>query len=163
MTTDRTTLKKKSVQSYSDFLESFADKLNILPHHSFIVRQHSYFSKELKLPVKTQETAVLYDFSVYCSIMQVDVQDFHGNNAYAAFRLWLIHKIMTQHINCVVISDCFKHNTVIVQLFQRKSCSFLSGKLKDLTKNYRFSHGAALQYKKRKYIINLCYHIGDSV
>jgi hypothetical protein len=35
MSTDRSTLET-SVQSYSDFLESIADKLNILPHQSFI-------------------------------------------------------------------------------------------------------------------------------
>jgi hypothetical protein len=61
-----------------------------------------------------------------------------------------------------VLSECLRHNTVPVHLFQRKSCSFLSGILKDLTKNYSFSGGAALWYKKRKYIINLCYHKGDS-
>jgi hypothetical protein len=32
---------------------------------------------------------------------------------------------------------------------------------KNLTKIYSFSDGAALQYKNRKYIINLCYHKDD--
>jgi hypothetical protein len=45
-----------------------------------------------------------------------------------------------------------------VHLFQSKPRSFLSGKLKDLTKIYYFFYGAALQYKNRKNFINLCYH-----
>jgi hypothetical protein len=43
-------------------------------------------------------------------------------------------------------------------LFQSKLCSFLSGKLKDLTKTYCFSDGAASQYKNWKNFINVCYH-----
>jgi hypothetical protein len=60
----------------------------------------------------------------------------------------------------VVISDCLKHGTVGVHLFQSKLCSFFSCKLKHLTKIYYFSDGAALQYKNWKNCINLCYHYG---
>jgi hypothetical protein len=56
---------------------------------------------------------------------------------------------MTEHISYVVISDCLKHDTAAVHLFQGKLCSFLSD-------------GAALQYKCRKYLINICYK-DDSV
>jgi hypothetical protein len=54
-----------------------------------------------------------------------------------------------------------KHGTVGVHLFQSKLCSFVSGKLEDLTKIYCFSDGIALQYKNRKNFINLCYHKND--
>jgi hypothetical protein len=39
-------------------------------------------------------------------------------------------------------------------------CSFLSGKLKDLT-IYYFFDGAALQYENRKNFFNLCCHKDD--
>jgi hypothetical protein len=66
-----------------------------------------------------------------------------------------------QHISFVVISDCLKHDTIALHLFQSKLSTFLSGKLKDLTKIYYFSDGAALQFKNRKNFINLCYHEDD--
>jgi hypothetical protein len=68
---------------------------------------------------------------------------------------------MTEHISFVVISDCLKHDTVTVHLFQSKLCTFLSGELKDLTKIYYFSDGATSQHKNRKNFINLCYHKDD--
>jgi hypothetical protein len=64
---------------------------------------------------------------------------------------------MTNHISLVVISNCLKHKTVAVNLFQSKLCTFLLGKVKDLTKIYYllFTSGAASQYKNRKHFINL--------
>jgi hypothetical protein len=40
MTTDRSTMER-TVQSCSDFLEPFAEKLNFLLRHSFIAQQQS--------------------------------------------------------------------------------------------------------------------------
>jgi hypothetical protein len=57
---------------------------------------------------------------------------------------------MTEHISFVVMSDCLKHETIVVHLFQSKLCSFISGKLQDLTKIYCVSDGAALQLKTGK-------------
>jgi hypothetical protein len=48
-----------------------------------------------------------------------------------------------------------------VYVFQNKLYSFLSNKLKDLTKLYYFFDGASLQYKTRKNFINLCYNGDD--
>jgi hypothetical protein len=48
-----------------------------------------------------------------------------------------------------------------VHLFQSKLCSFLSIKLKDLTKIYYFSDAAASQYIIRKNFINLYRHKAD--
>jgi hypothetical protein len=45
---------------------------------------------------------------------------------------------MTVHISFVVISDCLKHDTIAMHLFQSKLCGCRSGKLKDLTKIYYF-------------------------
>jgi hypothetical protein len=68
---------------------------------------------------------------------------------------------ITEHISFVVTSDCLKHDTVAVHLFQSKLCSFLSGKLKNLTKIYYLFDGAASHYRSRKNFINLYYHTDD--
>jgi hypothetical protein len=49
-----------------------------------------------------------------------------------------------------------------LQLFiSKQAMCFLSGKLKDWTKIYYFSDGAASEYKNSKNFINLCYHKDD--
>jgi hypothetical protein len=56
---------------------------------------------------------------------------------------------MTKQVGLLVISDCLKRDTVAAHLFQSKLCSFILGKLKDLTKIHYFSGGAASQHKNR--------------
>jgi hypothetical protein len=89
------------------------------------------------------EVAIICDFSEKCSIIQDEVQGFLWNNAQAIFRLFAAYYLqheMTVQID-FVISDCLKHYTVGVHLFQSKLCIFLFGKLKDLAKIYNFSVG----------------------
>jgi hypothetical protein len=64
---------------------------------------------------------------------------------------------MRVHISFLLNNDCLKHNTVAVHLFQSKLCSFLPGKLKDLTKIYCSSDGAASRCKNGLNFINFCY------
>jgi hypothetical protein len=74
-------------------------------------------------------------------IIQGEVQGFHWNNTQAThqpFVAYYSQNEMTEHISFVVTSDCSKHDTLTVHLFQSKLCTFLSGKLKDLTKIYYF-------------------------
>jgi hypothetical protein len=116
------------------------------------------------LKLKTGEIAVICDFSEHYSIMQDEVQGFHWNNAQAIlhpFEAYYSQNEMTKHISFVVIPYCLKHDTVAVHLFQSKLCSFISGKLKDLTKIYCFPVGATLQYKNKKNLINLSCHKDD--
>ena len=60
------------------------------------------------------------------------------------------------------ISDCMKHDTVSVHLFQRNLVRFLKDRF-DATpsKMIYFSDGAASQYKNRKNFSNLCHHVED--
>jgi hypothetical protein len=82
MTADRPSLKT-TVQSCSNFLKSFDEKLIILLHHSFIAQQQSSFCEELKLKLKTGEISVICDFPKnYCI-----VQDFHWSNAPSIYGL----------------------------------------------------------------------------
>ena len=63
------------------------------------------------------------------------------------FICYIKNETNVDHINFVVISDCLKHDTVPVHLFQRK----LITKLKEISnsdikkKNIYFSDGAASQ------------------
>jgi hypothetical protein len=78
---------------------------------------------------------------------------FHWNNAQATihpFMAYYSQNKMIEHISFVVTSDCLKYDIVAVHLFHSKLCSFLSGKLKDLTRIYYFSDGVASQNKTGK-------------
>jgi hypothetical protein len=66
------------------------------------------------------------------SIIQDEVQGLHWNNAQATrepFVAYYSQSEVTEHVSFVVISDCLKHDTVAVHLFQSKLHSFLCGKL----------------------------------
>jgi hypothetical protein len=81
MVSVRSTLET-TVQSCSDFLKSFAEKLNILICHSFIARQQSRFNKELKLKLKTVQIDVICDFlKTTPSSHKMKLQGFCWNNA----------------------------------------------------------------------------------
>jgi len=162
MYTDRSTLEIV-VKSSSEFLESFSEKLTNLLKHSFIARKQSDFYKELKLKLRFNEIAVICDFSEnYSFVIQDEVQSFHWNNVQATLHPFVIYYSKDnniEHTSFVVISDCLKHDTVAVHLFQRKLIRFLSSSMfKNITKIYYFSDGAASQYKNKKFFINLCYH-----
>jgi hypothetical protein len=66
---------------------------------------------------------------------------------------------MTEQISFIVISYCLKHDTVATHLFQWKLCSFLSGKLKGLTKICHFF--VVLPRSIKTGNISLCCHKDD--
>jgi hypothetical protein len=116
--------------TYRQRMTTDRSTLNFL-HHSFITQQQSRFYNELKLKLKTGETAIC-DFSENYSITQDEVQEFHWNNALATlhpFVAYYSQNEMTEHISFVIIiSDCLKHDTV--HFIQSKLYSFRPGKLK---------------------------------
>lgn len=66
-----------------------------------------------------------------------------------------------QFFDFVAISDCLKHDTIAVHLFQRGLIKFIIKTLDSLSKIIYFSDGASAQYKNKKNFINLCYHRDD--
>jgi ABC-type uncharacterized transport system ATPase subunit len=126
VTTDSSTLET-TVQSCSDFFETFAEKLNILLRYSFVAQEQSCFHKDLKLKLKTGEIAVICGFSENYSIIHDEIQGFHWNIAQATLHssVAYLQNEMTEHITFVVTSDCIKHGIVAVHLFQIKLCSSL--------------------------------------
>ena len=66
---------------------------------------------------------------------------------------------MLEHINIVVISNCLKHYTVAVHLFQKNFVKLLKNKINfDIKKPIYFSNGAASHHKNYKNFINLGNH-----
>lgn len=63
-----------------------------------------------------------------------------------------------QHINYVIISDCFKHDSVSVYLFITKLVKFLENKFQVITKLFYFTDGCAGQYKNWKNFLNVYFH-----
>ena len=67
-----------------------------------------------------------------------------------------------KHKSFVFVSECLKHDTVLVHAFQRKLVICLKTEfIPNLKKMFYFSDGCAAQYKNRKSFANLCNHHED--
>ena len=157
-----------SLETVSDFAESFCEKLEALRSHSFIASQQSKFFDETKSSLKPGEVVVCADFSEnYAFVLQDAAQGFHWNNAQATLHPFVIYYRESdipeiRHLNFVIISNCMNHDTIAVHLFQRKLILFLKHALSSFpVKITYFSDGAASQYKNRKNFVNLCCHKND--
>ena len=160
---DRSRLETFSMPS-DEFVELLCDKLKLLSPHSFIASQQSSFYKDCKSALQPGELVVTADFSEnYAFVLQDAAQGFHWNNLQATihpFVCYYSESWKACHLSFVVISDCLHHDTVAVNLFQKKLIAHLKQKL-IVNKIIYFSDGAAPQYKNRKNLINLCYHESD--
>ena len=137
-----------------------------LLRHDFIAKQQSNDQTDIKDNLQIGEFLVLLDFAEnYAFVLQDAAQGFHWNNAQATIHPFVCYyrsDDTLKHISYVVISDCMKHDTVSVHLFQRNLVRFLKDRF-DATpsKMIYFSDGAASQYKNRKNFSNLCHHVED--
>lgn len=159
--TDKTTLESLE-KSTDEFINVLISKLGALKKHSFIARQQRNFYEETKINLKQGEFLVTLDFAEnYAFVIQDEVPGFHWDNNQAT-----VHPFVVYHRNgdiekCdsfVVISDCLKHDTVAVHLFQKQFINFLKQKYNKVEKIVYFSDGASSQYKNRKNFSNLCHH-----
>ena len=163
---DRTTLEE-IIKPSNEFIEAFINALRKLREHDFITKEQSNFFSAKKSSLKEQEVLVTCDFSEnYAFILQDAPQGFHWNNAQATlhpFVCYYMDSNTLKHVNVVVISDCLKHDTVAVHLFQRKLINFLKSYFSQplITHMIYFSDGAVSQYKNFKNFTNLCFHEED--
>ena len=154
VSTDRSTLET-IVKKTDDFVDDLCDKLANLLRHDFIAKQQSNYQTDVKDNLQIGEFLVLLDFAEnYAFVLQDAAQGFHWNNAQATIHPFVCYyrsDDTLKHISYVVISDCMKHDTVSVHLFQRNLVRFLKDRF-DATpsKMIYFSDGAASQYKNRK-------------
>lgn len=161
---DRTTLEiiTKSSDNYIDYL---CEKLEKLLTHLFIAKQQSTYQNERKETLEEGEFLVICDFSEnYSFVLQDAAQGFHWNNAQATLHPFVAYykdhgTDTVEHVSYTIISDCLRHDTVAVHLFQKKLIHFLFDKFGKLPQKLIYcSDGAASQYKNRKNFINICFH-----
>lgn len=164
VTVDRTSLE--TLQSSTvEFLDKFSDKLRRLLTHSYIAKEQSNFLNTKKKELQRGECVVICDFAEnYAFVLQDAIQGVHWNNDQVTIHpiaIYYKENGKEQFINYIAISDCLKHDTIAVHLFQRGLITFLKKNMGDLTKIYYFSDGASAQYKNKKNFINLCFHEDD--
>ena len=66
-----------------------------------------------------------------------------------------------QSLSYIVISDCLVHDVISVHLFLKRLLNFLTVQIQGLKKVYYFTDGASSQYKNRKNLVNLAFHMND--
>jgi hypothetical protein len=83
------------------------------------------FLKELKCNLQSGEFVVLCDFAEnYSFVLRDKAQWFHWNNAQVTIHPFVIYfkksdALNTEHQNLVLISDCLKHDSILVHTFQQ--------------------------------------------
>ena len=111
------------------------------------------------------EFLVTADFAKnYAFVVQEAAQAFHWNNNQATlFPLVIYYKAGSELACCrfVGISDCLKHDTIAVYMFQEVLIEYLKNKFTQVTKIYCFSDRAPQQFKIKKAFANLCCHRDD--
>ncbi|XP_044577453.1 uncharacterized protein LOC123260425 [Cotesia glomerata] len=150
---------------FEDFIETLVTQLDKLLKHDFIAKTQSRFFSDTKLNLKSGEFAVVFDFAEnYAFVVQEAAQGFHWNNDQATIFPMVIYyneNDTIKHLSFVGISDCLKHDTVLIYLFQEQLIAFLKKKFAVINTIFYFSDGAPQQFKNNKAFTNLCYHYAD--
>ncbi|KAG8233177.1 hypothetical protein J437_LFUL008940 [Ladona fulva] len=162
---DRTTLEifQKVVP---EFIDDFLFKVTSLKNHGFIAQQQQLFFREMKNSVTEGEYVVVCDFSEnYAFVVQDEAPGFYWINNQAIVHPFVIYGIQEGKVTCksfVCISECVKHDTVAVHLFQNSLINFLTSSDKVIVRKIiYFSDGAPTRYKNLKNVINICHHEED--
>jgi len=165
ITSERTSLQTL-ISSVDEYLESLSSGLNKLLLHSFLVNKQREFMNNKKIKLMKNECIVICDFSEnYAFVIQNSVQGIHWNNDQATIHPFSIYykddKDELKIKSFVSMSECLRHDTVAVHLFQRQLIKFIKTHLKYINKIIYFSDGASGQYKNKKNFINLTHHLED--
>jgi hypothetical protein len=127
------------------------------------------FLKELKCNVQSGEFVVLCNFAEnYSFVLHNEAHGFYRNNAQSNIRPFVIYfkksdALNTEHENLVMISDCLKHDSIVVYSFQQHVMKFIENTFESPLKKkiVYFSGGSAAQYKNRKKLQNITCHNED--
>src|SRR5215469_9240319 len=145
------------------FIQAFIDSLLKLRQHNQRTVQF-FFTKE-EFFKRARDFGYWRFLRNFSFILQDAAQGFHWNNAQVTLHPFVCYYMdgkTLKHINVVVISDCLKHDTVAIHLFQRKLINFLRALLPQPIRHMtNFSDGAISQYKNFKNFTNLCLHEED--
>lgn len=164
VTVDRATLETMQ-NSVEDFLDKLSSSLTKLLTHDFLVKQQSQYFKSVKENILDEECIVTGDFSEnYAFIFQDAIQGVHWNNNQATLHPFVIYYKQgsdLKHQSFAAISDCLKHDTIAVHLFQCQLIKEIRNVKPNIKKIIYFTDGAAAQYKNKKNFINLTHHHED--
>ncbi|KYM95059.1 hypothetical protein ALC62_14305, partial [Cyphomyrmex costatus] len=133
--------------------------------HSYIAKQQSNFLIQKENELQPGECIVICDFAEnYAFVLQDAIQGIHWNNDQVTihpFAIYYKENGKKHFVNFVAISDCLKHDTIAVHLFQRDLIAFLQEKFDNLNEIFYFSDGSGAQHKNKKNFVNLYYHKRD--
>lgn len=165
VTTERTSLQTL-ISNVDEFLQFLSSGLSKLLLHSFLVNKQRELLNDKKTKLMKNECIVICDFSEnYAFVIQNFVQGIHWNNDQVTIHPFSIYykddKDELKIKSFVSISECLRHDTIAVHLFQRQLVEFIKTNLKDINKIIYFSDGASGQYKNKKNFINLTHHFED--
>lgn len=140
-------------------------QLDKLLKHDYIAKIQSWFFSNMNSNLKSGEFAVVFDFAEnYAFVVQEAVQGFHWNNDQATIFPMVVYyneNDTIKHFSLVGISDCLKHDTILIYLFQEQLIALLKSKFAVVDKICYFSGGAPQQFKNKKAFTNVCYHYAD--
>jgi hypothetical protein len=127
------------------------------------------FLKELKCNLQSGEFVVLCDFAEnFYFVLQDEAQGFHWNKAQATIHPFVFYfkksdALNTEHENLVMISDCLKHDSILVHTFQRHLMKFIENTFESpINRIVYFCDGSAAQYKNRRNLLNITSHSEDT-
>lgn len=84
----------------------------------------------------------------YAFVIQDAIQGVHWNNDQVTLHPFVAYyneDNIIKHKNYIAISECLKHDTIAVHVFQRNFVNFLKREIEDLTNIIYFSDGASAQ------------------
>lgn len=167
--TDRSTIETL-VETADLFIASLINKLKILLRHSFVAKQQSQYLNHLKESIIVGIILALGDFSEnFHFVFQDASQGFHWNNNQATIHPFIFYfrtetnLLRNDIFTCIfiIISDCLKHDSTAVNLFQKYFFEFLRKNYNLSSEVIYFSDGSGKQYKNRNHFLNVSFHESD--
>lgn len=162
--TGRCTIKTTS-RPVDEFREMLCKSLSKLAWHDYVAQNQSRFIKEVKADLKEGDALVIMDFSEnYAFIVQDAIQGYHWNNDHATLFPVVVYYNENgelHHLSFVGISDCNKHDTISVYMFQSRLIEYLKDRLGKINNIVYFTDGAPSQFKNKKSFLNLAHHSSD--
>jgi acyl carrier protein phosphodiesterase len=111
----------------------------------------------------TGELVVLCDFTENCSfILQDEAQGSHWNSAQATIHPFMTYfkksvTLNTEHEDVVMVSDCLKHDSILVHTFQWHLMKYIKNTFQSRLKKMYVCDGSAARYKNEETLLNVMY------
>lgn len=153
-------------KSTEDFIASFVEQVEELVTHDFYYKEQFKYLKNLTTNMAEGEVIVTMDFGEnYTFVVQRSAQSYYFRNQQATLHPFVYYYKLNgevHHGTYLVISDHMDHDTAAVYAFQKALISHLKATLPFEIKKIKYiSDGCSGQYKNKKNVANLWYHLRD--